>query len=192
MMCKFRIELMVVATVLFQTANAEVPVPIRLRIEYGKAIVLNEKQSGDFFVFHGMADPLLFSSKANLTIWKVKSLDALRNVWSRQQASGIRRPKGVDTKMHRHVELLTHDITGNATFTVFDRTFSWLPGDICSGWILLPGGKRYEVAVVRGRHYFAPTEPFEFVGMKTHNRIIEEDRAKELSRGIPVDIGLED
>ena len=118
-----------------------------IRYEYGQTLVLQETQGGSLYVLSGHADPIMFTSKASFSIWRVESLDLL-NQYLDAQREQRSKPEGVDERMSKLLTATLETDDFRSLLKAFDLELGWLPGGTHSCQLEWYGGKGVRVGLL--------------------------------------------
>lgn len=121
----------------------------QIPLEYSNPIVLHDTTTGKVYVVHGMADPIFYSSRAHLRIWRFEGLPDVYDALHAQDNSGPSEPSGERFKNQCESHSLNAPILAEVKFTTHGMTWKWQGGNELMGWIQLSSNDAYRVLPLR-------------------------------------------
>lgn len=147
-----------------------------LRFEYGKTLVINEEGTKELIVLNGHADPVLYTSKAYITAWKVDSLEQLAMYLRSQSKSFTDKPHEVDDAKSQQIIFETGR---SNSFSVGDSQLTWSPSSQDSGNLDLSALRQpVRVAVLNQRQRFPELGEKDFITPEEHLKRFDKARSE--------------
>lgn len=97
---------------------------VLISVDYSDTLVVKQHGSQALTVLTGHADPVIFGSKAYITLWNVDSIEQLNAYLRDQSETGIMKPLGVDERRSTN---LVVDTSRQTSFSVFGSQVNWIP-----------------------------------------------------------------
>ena len=99
-------------------------------IQYGKHLIIKQNESNELLIISGHADPILYNSRAYLTVWKVESLEELNDIIREQSDFHYSPSSKILENMGLNVVV---DFKKGSNITPFGANILWMPSDQESG-----------------------------------------------------------
>ncbi|XZE17834.1 hypothetical protein SH449x_003114 [Pirellulaceae bacterium SH449] len=119
--------------------------PNQIPFEYSNAIVLGDTRDESVYVIQGMSDPVMYSSRAHLSVWKFQALSALYDQLDSQGKSGPLEPRTIVAKGQCQHFALNAVTTPEVDFQPHGMVWSWMAGNEIMGWIQLQSNDGFKV-----------------------------------------------